>query len=234
MDRGLFKSKYLQGTMIALLLLFLAACGDSNAAPAKEENIENEDAEVNDVSAEDTEEETDAEDEPKWSEIKKKYEELEEVKPIEVLSGDTVIVEGENGTETVHLALIDAPDLILPDGTEDQEFGMLAYKQLLYGELPDQVRMERSETQNHPEGHTLGIFWVPDGAYYISINELLVAKGYTRVDRDMGSHPELLEKLEEYEVHAKEEAEGLGEHGHTIWSTPGYVTDNGFDPSVLR
>lgn len=134
-----------------------------------------------------------------------------------VVDGDTIVVTGGNGEETVRLSSIDTPETVHPDKPE-QLFGREASdfaKSYLTEGL--EVILERSRQETDKYGRTLGYIWVGD----VNFNELMVETGYARVAY-MDSGDKYAGDLQHAQEMAKHERSN-------IWSIDGYVTDKGFN-----
>lgn len=209
-----------------LLMILLAGCSSSSAS-------EPEDAAEDTTAETDTKQPAEAESEPLSSreELEAEYGEFEEpieselvditekVTVKEVIDGDTVVVEGENGEETISFALIDAPELTLADGTQDENLGLKATDVMrrLQGST---VLLERVEAADD-EGNTLGHFWSSENWYYTNFNKLMVKKGLARVDAPTPD-AKYLDQFNQAESEAKADQKD-------IWWNDGYVTEDGFD-----
>lgn len=150
----------------------------------------------------------------------------EEVTVSQVIDADTIVINGKNGEETVQLALIDAPELVLPDGKPDEYFGFKSneYAQMLQG---SNVRLERAGNQKDQDGHAFGYIWMKNGVDHVNFNKLLLQEGLARLVQDTDPNSKYMKEFQDTESQAKAEQKD-------IWSVQGYVTDNGFDPSVVK
>lgn len=207
-----------------LVVLPLAGCGDASKtdsdADQKDQVKSEEKADDKAASKEDLEEE--------FGEIETAESELvditEEVMVTQVVDGDTVVVQGENGEETISFAEVDTPELTLPDGSEDQNFGVKSRdytKSLLEGR---QVRLERSGSKNE-DGDETGYIWLKEGADHTNFNKLLLGRGLARLTES--SDAKYTDEFREAESEAKAEQKD-------IWSINGYVTADGFNSSLVQ
>lgn len=144
---------------------------------------------------------------------------VEEVTIEQVLDGDTIVVTGENGEETVQMALIQSPAYQLEGGATDEGFGYTSYESTnqLIG---SSVLLERTDVDNE-DGHAVGYVWLPTKPKNELFNETLVTEGLAKVDSSM-SDAKYLDRLKDAESKAKAEKKN-------IWGEDGYVTDNGFN-----
>lgn len=140
-----------------------------------------------------------------------------------VIDGDTLIVLNHEGREEiVRLLLIDTPETVHPT-KEEQKYGKeaseFAKKHLTQGK---KVILERGNPEKDIYDRTLGFVFV-DG---INFNQLIVEEGYARVAYTDQPNTKYLDQLKEAEKRAKTKK-------LNIWSIEGYVTNNGFDMSVI-
>nr|WP_277753239.1 thermonuclease family protein [Metabacillus mangrovi] len=140
---------------------------------------------------------------------------------VRVISGDTVEVLGEKGKETVRLLLADTPS----DPSQDSMFGYQAAaftKMSIDGQM---VFLERGEGYIEGQKPTLGYIWLKQSDP-VNFNKLLLSSGYARMVPS--------ERNPKYETEfRKAEAEAkLAKRG--IWEMEGYVTEEGFDSSVVE
>ncbi|QGH36824.1 hypothetical protein GI584_23445 [Gracilibacillus salitolerans] len=147
----------------------------------------------------------------------------EEVTLKSVTDGETVVVEGDNGEETVQLLLIDTPEIVDPS-VDPQEFGSRA-RSNLENLLGATLKLERGNPERNKNGHTLGYIWMKNGSEYVNFNKLLVQRGFAKVSNLSEPNTKYLDEFIEAENEAKQEQ-------LKIWSIEGYVTDDGFDMSV--
>lgn len=203
-----------------LLALLLAACGDNDT----EQDGPNQTDQATDT------EETSGENAPSEDADDPQSELIdatEEVYVTEVIDGETIVVEGENGEETVTLALVDVPSAVLPDGSPDRMFGFQANEFATIRLEQNTVRLERADVQDDENGHTLGYIWMKAGGPgYTNFNQMLLEEGLARVDAS-DSDGKYLAEFEEAEAVAEQEQKN-------IWSVDGYVTEDGFNPSVVH
>src|SRR5699024_932575 len=151
----------------------------------------------------------------------------EEVKLTRVIDGDTIIVEMENDKgklveERVRLLLIDTPESVHPTepveafGVESSDYAEEYFKGV------DKVHLEIGEDERDKYDRLLAHVWV-DGENF---NLHMVEKGYARVAYVYEPNTKYIDEFREAEEKAKKKEEN-------IWSVDGYVTDKGFDMSVI-
>ncbi|RSL29089.1 nuclease [Salibacterium salarium] len=142
----------------------------------------------------------------------------------EVVDGDTVKVEMENGREeTIRLLLIDTPETVHPDepvqpyGPEASEFAK--------EHLPEnkKVTIEVDTTIRDDYDRFLAYVWV-DGDMF---NRMIIDEGLARVAYVIEPNTRYVESLRETEeeVRTAEKA---------IWDEEDYVTDEGFNPEAME
>ena len=143
------------------------------------------------------------------------------------VDGDTVIVTTESGQRMdVRLLLVDTPETKHPNmgvqkyGKEASEFTSSHLKK---GQT---VYLEQDVEKKDKYNRDLAYIWFKDNGKWIMINEALVANGLARVGYVYESK-KYLSKLEELQNTAKKEK-------LNIWSTPGYVTNRGFNMNVYN
>lgn len=144
-----------------------------------------------------------------------------------IVDGDTLIVKYfENSIkkeERIRLLLIDTPESVHPSnkvekfGPESSEFAKEILKE------GRRVTLEIGSPERDHYNRMLGYIWV-DGKNF---NEIMIEKGYARVAYVYPPNTKYLEEFREAEKVAKKNKLG-------IWSIPGYVTDKGFDMSVIK
>lgn len=141
-----------------------------------------------------------------------------------VVDGDTVIVINHEGKEErVRLLLIDTPESVHPNkppekyGKEASDYAKEYLKQGM------RVALERGNPEKDKYDRTLGYIFV-DG---VNFNQLMIEKGYARVAYVYEPNTKYLDEFIEAEKRAKEKK-------LNIWSIDGYVTENGFDMSVVE
>jgi len=143
---------------------------------------------------------------------------------VRVVDGDTVIVQTEDGEEErVRLLLIDTPESVHPTEPEQlfgKESSEYAKEILREGDV---VELEVGNPERDRYDRLLAYVWI-DG---VNFNQLMIEKGYARVAYVYEPNTKYLKEFEEAERRAKEEKEN-------IWSVDGYVTDDGFDMSVVN
>ncbi|MGX1266790.1 endonuclease YncB(thermonuclease family) [Rossellomorea marisflavi] len=213
---------------IALLSLLvvvpLAGCGDASKTDSdtdqKGQAKSEEKADEKAASKEDLEEE--------FGDVETPESELtditEEVTVMKVEDGDTIVVNGENGEETITLALADAPELTLPDGSQDENFGMKARdysRSMLEGAT---LLFERSDSKDE-DGNATGYIWMKNGVDHVNFNKGLIEKGLARLAET--SDAKYTDEFREAESQAKAEKKD-------IWSIDGYVTADGYNSSLVQ
>lgn len=156
--------------------------------------------------------------------IKEKFLAEDEVIISRVIDGDTVyVINSEGKEEKVRLLLIDTPETSHPDkpaqlfGEEAKEY---AKEYLRQG---TKAILEKGVEQTDRYGRTLGYLFV-DG---VNFNKHMIQKGYARVAYVYEPNTKYLDEFKEAEKIAKEKK-------LNIWSIEGYVTDEGFDMSVVK
>lgn len=155
--------------------------------------------------------------------VKEKVLQEDEVLISRAIDGDTVLVINSEGKEErVRLLLIDTPESVHPNkpaekfGKEASEYAKQYLKQGTKAILEKGVQ----ETDNY--GRTLGYLFV-DG---VNFNKHMIEKGYARVAYVYEPNTRYLDEFRKAEKRAKEQR-------LNIWSIDGYVTDEGFDMSVV-
>lgn len=149
-----------------------------------------------------------------------------------VIDGDTIEVTTKDGkTETVRLLLVDTPESVHPD-KESELYGEDASHLTKVAVLDEQatVYLERGNPDKDKYGRTLGYVWVNSplfGTKPVNLSVLLAEQGLARVAYVDGSNTKYLEDVRKAEQQAKDEF-------LNIWHLPGYVTDEGFDMSLIR
>lgn len=214
--------------LLSLLLVApLAGCGDASSTNSGDNQKEPAASEEKDGEKLPDKEELEEE----FGEVETPESELvditEEVTVSGVIDGDTIVVSGKNGEETVQLALSDTPESVLPDGTQDEFFGYKANEFTTARLQGSTVRLERAGNQKNEDGHTFGYIWLKSGVDHANFNKLLLQEGVARLAEDTDSASKYLDEFRE----AESEAKAGQKH---IWSVGGYVTDNGFDPSRVK
>lgn len=139
-----------------------------------------------------------------------------------VIDGDTVEVTGENGDETVRLAMIDTPETVHPEKPQ-QKFGKEASDfAKTYLSKDTYVILERAYHKKDRYNRTLGYLWVGD----VNFNQLMVSLGYARVA--------FVDSKEPYVAAFEEAEEAAKRQKFHIWSIDGYVTKHGFSMNVVK
>lgn len=156
--------------------------------------------------------------------VKDKFLADNEVIITRVIDGDTVYVLNNKGKEEkVRLLLIDTPETSHPDkpaqlfGEEAKEY---AKRYLRQG---TKAVLEKGVQDTDKYGRTLGYLFV-DG---VNFNKHMVEKGYARVAYVYEPNTKYLDEFLEAEKRAREKK-------LNIWSIDGYVTERGFDMSVVE
>jgi|SRR5690625_1445348 len=140
-----------------------------------------------------------------------------------VVDGDTIIVITEDGVEErVRLLLIDTPESVHPNG-EVEKYGPESSDYAKeYFEGVRKVTLEIGENERDDYDRLLAHVWV-DGENF---NLHMVEKGYARVAYVYEPNTNYVDEFREAEKQAEKD-------GLNIWSIEGYVTDKGFDMSVV-
>lgn len=146
------------------------------------------------------------------------------VNVVRVIDGDTIVIKMENGKEeTVRLLLIDTPESVHPTepeqiyGEESSDFAKSKVKE------GDTIKIEVGNPERDKYERLLAYVWLDD----INFNELMIKKGYARVGYIYEPNTKYLNDFRKAEDKAKKTSKN-------IWSIDGYVTDNGFDMSVVN
>lgn len=155
---------------------------------------------------------------------------VEEVIVKRVVDGDTIVVERQSEQsavdtfeEKVRLLLIDTPESVHPE-KEPELYGEKSseYVKSLLKEN-DTVELEIGEVERDKYDRLLAYVWV-DGK---NLNKHLIEQGYARVAYVYEPNVKYLDEFEKAEQDAKNNKKN-------IWSIDGYVTENGFDMSVVK
>lgn len=140
-----------------------------------------------------------------------------------VIDGDTLLVtDSEGEEERVRLLLIDTPESVHPDEPEEKygpESSDYAEK---YFDVGDKITLEIGNPKRDEYDRLLAHVW-KDGENF---NKRMVEKGYSRIAYVNDSNDQYLDEFEKAEEQAKKQ-------NKKIWSIDGYVTDDGFDMSVV-
>lgn len=140
-----------------------------------------------------------------------------------VIDGDTVKVKFDDETESVRLLLIDTPE----DTKEKQYLGDVATS-FAKDELDvgSTIYLETDGNSTDKYGRYLGYLWYEEDGEYKMYNEEVVSEGLARVGYiyDAVRH---LDVLKEAQYEAKQK-------NKNIWAIDNYVTDRGFNQSVLN
>lgn len=141
-----------------------------------------------------------------------------------VIDGDTVDVVTRDGeTERIRLLLIDTPESVHPSepvqayGQEASEF---ANSYLTAGE---KVMLERGNPETDKYDRTLGYLWVDD----VNFNQVMLEEGYARVAYVFEPNTRYINEFRQAESNAQQAK-------LNIWDVAYYVTDNGFDMTVMN
>lgn len=149
----------------------------------------------------------------------------EEVEILKVVDGDTIIVKTSEGIEErVRLLLIDTPESVHPSKEKElfgKESSTYAKSVLKKG---DTVTMEVGNPDRDAYDRLLAYIWINND---INFNQLMIEKGYARVAYIYPPNTKYLDEFMKSQEKAKKEK-------LNIWSIDGYVTDDGFDMSVVR
>ena len=143
---------------------------------------------------------------------------------VEIIDGDTFVVKTyDDAIEKVRLLLIDTPESVHPK-EEKQLFSeeVLEYIESIV-QKGDKITLELGEKERDKYDRLLAYVWVNN----INLNKQLVEKGYARVAYVEEPNTKYLEEFIQAENVAKE-------NKCNIWSVDGYVTDSGFDMSVIN
>ena len=142
-----------------------------------------------------------------------------------VIDGDTVKVkfEDESNSVSVRLLLIDTPE----DTKQKQYLGDVATafaKEEL--DVGSTIYLETDGKPTDKDGRYLGYIWYKDNNEYKMYNKEVVSEGLARVGYiyDAVRHLDVLKEAQ-YEAKQKQE---------NIWSVENYVTERGFNESVLN
>lgn len=143
---------------------------------------------------------------------------------VEIIDGDTFVVKTyDDAIEKVRLLLIDTPESVHPK-EEKQLFSeeVLEYIESIV-QKGDKITLELGEKERDKYDRLLAYVWVNN----INLNKQLVEKGYARVAYVYEPNMKYLDEFLEAEKRAKEKK-------LNIWSIDGYVTERGFDMSVIN
>ncbi|MEB6549286.1 thermonuclease family protein [Heyndrickxia sporothermodurans] len=147
---------------------------------------------------------------------------------VRAVDGDTVIVRFSEGDlkgkeERIRLLLIDTPESVHPSkepewlGKESSDYAKQYLKE------GQKVTVEIGNPERDRYDRLLGYIWV-DG---VNFNQHMIEKGYARVAYVYPPNTKYLEEFEKAEEKAKKKKVG-------IWGVSGYVTEKGFDMSVIQ
>lgn len=143
----------------------------------------------------------------------------EEVRLVEVVDGDTIVVKWRGQKEKVRLLLIDTPEMnYAPYGATPDPFARDA-KQFIYDELilADQIEVELDNPLRDHHGRILAHIWINN---HRLLNEELLRQGYARYAYDFANHKHKA-RYRKAEQQAKKD-------NLRIWSKPNYVKKSGF------
>lgn len=150
--------------------------------------------------------------------------EKDEVVVSRVVDGDTLItLDADGKEERVRLLLIDTPESVHPTkpveafGKEASDFA----KQ--YMKNGKKFVLEKGNPERDRYDRLLAYLWV-DG---VNFNKLMLEKGYARVAYVYEPNTKYLDEFEKAEQKAKKQKLG-------VWSISNYVTEKGFDMSVVK
>lgn len=147
-----------------------------------------------------------------------------EAEIVRVVDGDTVIVKTNDGVEErVRLLLIDTPESVHPSKEKElfgEEASDYAKEMLQEGDV---VTLEIGNPERDRYDRLLAYIWVDD----VNFNQHMIEKGYARVGYVYEPNTKYLDEFRKAEQKAKKEK-------INIWSIEGYVTDDGFDMSVVQ
>lgn len=147
-----------------------------------------------------------------------------EAEIVRVVDGDTVVVKTNEGVEErVRLLLIDTPESVHPNKGKElfgEEASDYAKEILQEGDV---VTLEVGNPDRDRYGRLLAYIWVDD----MNFNQHMIEKGYARVGYVYEPNTKYLDEFELAEREAQKKKEN-------IWSIDGYVTDDGFDMSVVN
>ena len=141
-----------------------------------------------------------------------------------VVDGDTVIITTKEGIEErIRLLLIDTPESVHPNG-EVEKFGPEASDYAKdYLKKGTKITLERGNPERDKYDRILGYIWV-DG---INFNQHMIEEGYARVAYVFEPNTKYIDEFREAEKQAESKKKN-------IWSIKDYVTDRGFDMSVVE
>jgi micrococcal nuclease len=139
-----------------------------------------------------------------------------------VVDGDTIVIQNAKGEEeSVRFLLLDTPESVHPNKPV-QPFGKAASKFVQEQLEGKKVELELGDPETDKYGRLLAYIWVDD----VNFNQLLIEKGYARVAYVYEPNTKYLDTFREVEQEAKEKE-------INIWSVKDYVTEEGFDMSVV-
>lgn len=144
-----------------------------------------------------------------------------------VVDGDTIIVKRSNGqeevSERVRLLLIDTPESVHPE--KEPEYYGEESSDYVRGLLKegDSVTLEIGEDERDKYDRLLAHIWIDD----MNLNKHLVEEGYARVAFVFEPNTKYVDEFYRAEGNARKSAKG-------VWSVEGYVTENGFDMSIIE
>ncbi|WP_193065435.1 thermonuclease family protein [Oceanobacillus oncorhynchi] len=143
---------------------------------------------------------------------------------IRVVDGDTVIiVDSEGREERVRLLLIDTPESIHPNKEEEPFAKEASDYAKAYFDIGQRVILERGNPERDNYDRLLAYIWVED----INFNQHMIEQGFARVTYIFEPNTKYLDNFKAAEAEAKDK-------GLNIWSIDGYVTNDGFNMSVVE
>ncbi|MGJ8730967.1 thermonuclease family protein [Listeria aquatica] len=143
----------------------------------------------------------------------------ERVQLIQVTDGDTLKVKEKGQTKTVRLLLIDTPESVKPN-TPVQPFAKEASNRMRALVLGKSLTLEYDVGGRIDKYGRLLAYVYANGQL---LQEVLVREGYARVAYISPPNTKYLKQLQAAQFQAKQAK-------RRIWSRPGYVTDQGFQP----
>lgn len=143
----------------------------------------------------------------------------EEVRLVEVVDGDTIVVLWRGQKEKVRLLLIDTPEMnYAPFGATPDPFARDA-KHYIYDELilANKIELELDQPLRDHHGRILAHIWINT---HRLLNEELLRQGYARYAYDFAKHKHKARYRQAEQLAKKEKLR--------IWSQPNYVKKSGF------
>lgn len=158
--------------------------------------------------------------------------ETDEAVVTRVIDGDTILAimseVDENGKvhareERIRLLLIDTPESVHPDGLIEA-YGIEASDYAKeYIQKGQKIRVEKGIDERDKYDRLLAYIWIDD----VNFNLHMVEQGFARVAYVYEPNTKYIDKFRKAEKEAKKKKVN-------IWSVDGYVTDKGFDMSVIE